>query len=170
MAKRKPKPDYYQSPPEKALALTLLRTKLPEPAIPVLEYRTLLRWENGIPYLVSAPERLSSDPAALIPELLRKVLDLPYQGDNPAYKNLSYGEAMVISMARAAADGSGDARDAILDRLLGKPKQSIESVQITATLNDFLDSVAKSELHTTVDVIPEPPSPPPVPNDSAEDL
>lgn len=157
--------DYYLSPEELAIGTALIEARAEEPP-PVIKYRTLLRWENNIPYLTSAPERLSTDPTALIPELIRKVLDMPYHGDNPAFEGLSFGEAMVISMAREAADGSDAARTAILDRLLGKPKQSIESVQITGTLNDFLDGVAKSELHTTIDV----PSNPSTPNDSSEDL
>jgi hypothetical protein len=172
-AKRKrpaKKKDYYLSPEEEAIGKALIEAGEPKGQESVVKYRAMLRWDGDTPFLTCAPERLSKDPQASIPDLLRKVLDMPYQGDNPAYEGLSFGEALVISMARDAADGSGDARDAILDRLLGKPKQSIESVQITATLNDFLDSVAQSELHTTVDVMPEPPSPPPASNDSAEDL
>lgn len=118
----------------------------------IVEYRTMIVWKDGVPFLTSAPERLSQDPQTLIPELLRKVLDLPYGGNNPAYVGLSYGEAMVLSMARDAADGSSDARDAVLDRLLGKPKQKTESVELTGDLNDFLDRVAAKEFRTTIEV------------------
>ena len=45
----------------------------------------------------------------------------------------------------AAARGDGQALEKIEDRLMGKPKQQVESVQISATLEDFLARVAEQE-------------------------
>ena len=45
----------------------------------------------------------------------------------------------------AAARGDSDALVRIEDRLMGKPKQQVESVQISATLEDFLNKVAEQE-------------------------
>lgn len=45
----------------------------------------------------------------------------------------------------AAARGDLKALEQIEDRVLGKPKQQVESVQISATLEDFLEKVAQQE-------------------------
>lgn len=45
----------------------------------------------------------------------------------------------------AAARGDFQALDKIEDRILGKPKQQVEAVQISATLEDFLEKVAQKE-------------------------
>ena len=130
-----------------------------------VDYRAELEWREGIPYLTSVPVRISVNPEATLRTLLRTCLDLPYDGSDPTLKGLSQGEAMVINMTRAAAEGDSDARTQVIDRFLGRPKQSIESVSLTGDLNEFLDKVAKETKIETVEV--ETAQAPP---DSAEDL
>ena len=45
----------------------------------------------------------------------------------------------------AAARGDLTALSQAEDRILGKPKQQVESIQISATLEDFLEKVAEKE-------------------------
>jgi hypothetical protein len=45
----------------------------------------------------------------------------------------------------AAARGDLQALNQVEDRILGRPKQQVESVQISATLEDFLSRVAEQE-------------------------
>lgn len=130
-----------------------------------VDYRALIEWREGLPYLVSAPVRLSEGPEDALRTLLRRCLDLPYDGNDPSLMGMSQGEAMIINLSRDAANGSSEARTHVLDRLLGKPKQNIESVSLTGNLNDFLDKVAEDTQIQTVEVTPEPPSP-----TSTEDL
>lgn len=139
-------------------------TEGPQDAV---DYRALIEWREGVPHLVSAPVRLSEAPEDALRVLLRRCLDLPYDGRDPTLQGLSQGEAMVINWARQAAAGDAEARTAIVDRFLGRPKQSVESVSLTGNLNDFLDKVAAQTVTETIDV----PSPPAFnPNTDVEDL
>jgi hypothetical protein len=125
-----------------------------DPLFPIalVSYRAELEWKDGIPHLVNAPVRLSEAPASAMTELLKKVLDLPYETQDASLQGLSNGEAMIVNWVRQAAAGDDDARTGVLDRLMGKPKQSIESVSLTGNLNDFLDSVAEKTRTQTIDI------------------
>jgi hypothetical protein len=56
-------------------------------------------------------------------------------------------EVAAIKRAEAAAQGDDDIYERVLDRVLGKPKQSVETKSMTMTYQDYLDT------------LPEPPSP-----------
>lgn len=119
-----------------------------------VNFRAMLAWKDGIPYLVSNPQKVSKDPATAILELFKTVLDLPYNGTNPSYQGLTNAEAMAISHATRAADGEIDSTNLLLDRINGRPSQKIQAVHLTGNLTDFLDKVASQELHNTVDITP----------------
>jgi len=120
----------------------------------VESYRGEISWAEGRPYLVNQPIVLSENPEDALLALTRKVLDLPYHGENPALEGLTIGEATVVSMGTAAADGNERARTEIFDRLLGKPMQNVksQSVNLSGSLNDFLDSVAEKTKVQSVEV------------------
>lgn len=120
--------------------------------VPSITYRAEIEWKDGLPRLVNAPVRLSESPENGMQALLRKVLDLPYDGSDPSLVGLSNGEAMIINMARDAASGDHDARTQVLDRLLGRPQQNIKSVTLSGDLNEFLDKVAAETQTQTVDI------------------
>jgi hypothetical protein len=134
-------------------------------AAPSVTYRAEIAWKDGVPFLVSAPVKLSDSPENSMQLLLKKCLDLPYDGKDPALLGLTNGEALIINLARDAARGDHDARTTVLDRLLGRPQQNIKSVSLTGDLNEFLDKVAQETQTHTVDVIIRGADP-----DSAEDL
>jgi hypothetical protein len=124
---------------------------------PVVTYRGEIAWKDGMPYLVSAPVRLSEGPENLIPGLLRKCLDLPYDGQDPALQGLSNGEVISINLTRLAARGDLEALNILFNRILGQPKAKSESVVLTGSLNDFLDKVAEQTRVQTIDVPVETP-------------
>jgi hypothetical protein len=118
-------------------------------------YRALLEWREGVPYLVSAPVKLSEAPENSLRALLRKCLDLPYDGKDPSLQGLTQGEAMIVNLSRDAAAGFPEARTAILDRFLGRPTQNIQSVNLSGDLNSFLDKVARETKIEAIDVTSE---------------
>ena len=139
--------------------LTALSAKSSSKApYPTVDYRSLISWKDGIPYLSQAPVRVSQDPREILPSLLRLALDLPYSGLDPTLQGLTNAEAMVISHARKAAEGDQYSTDMILDRVVGKPPQTIKSVALTGDINDFLDRVAAQEFKTTVEVVVQTPA------------
>lgn len=160
MAKRKPK--NLEDPLEELTALTA-KPSLNTP-YPTVEYRSLISWKDGIPYLSNTPVRVSQDPREILPTLLKLALDLPYSGLDPNLQGLTNAEAMAITHARKAADGDQFSTEILLDRVVGKPPQTIKSVALTGDINDFLDRVAEQEFRTTIEV------PPPPPIEQVEDL
>lgn len=67
-------------------------------------------------------------------------------------------EIMKIKEAEyAAATGNYKAVQAIDDRQLGKPKQSVESVNMNVSYTDFLESLALQEEPETIDIYSQDP-------------
>ena len=81
-------------------------------------------------------------------------------GFNPKFAGLTYGEVANLRMAEKAAMGDTQAYTAMMDRMLGKPKQQTETVSMTMTYQDFLDQLDSEtdeddpshSQHQTVDV------------------
>jgi hypothetical protein len=107
-------------------------------------------WVDGKPTLTRSPVRLSPEPAVNLKELLRLSLDLPYSGPDDSLKGLSLGEAMILSMAKQAANGDSTARKEILDRFMGQTTQ--KNINLSGDLNQFLDHVAQATRETVIDV------------------
>ena len=124
-----------------------------EPAfVPSIVYSTLIRWRDGQPTLLNCSPALQDDPEGGLRALMKSSLSLPYSGSNPALQGLTLGEALIIQMARDAADGDATARADILDRIMGKAQQNIKSVNLSGDINEFLDRVAASTRTTTVEI------------------
>lgn len=55
-------------------------------------------------------------------------------------------EVMVMKeIEESLTSNGGSARTRVLDRILGKPKQQVESMNVNANLMDFLEQVAKDQ-------------------------
>jgi len=147
-----------------AIAQALARTKDYSLAETV-DYRAEIKWKDGIPYLASHPVCLSEGTKDKIQALLKIAQDLPYNGNDPQLKGLTQGEAMIINLSRDAADGDQWATNVILDRIVGKPQQKIQSVSLHGDLNEFLDMVAEDTQEEIIDVTPDAPE-----ADETEDL
>ncbi|MCP4990969.1 MAG: hypothetical protein GY928_34460 [Colwellia sp.] len=75
-----------------------------------------------------------------------------FLGIDPEFEGKSNAEVMNIRLARRAAGGCMDATKTILDRILGRPKQQIESLNISETYTQYLDRIAAEEEEEIKDV------------------
>jgi hypothetical protein len=88
-------------------------------------------------------------------ELLEISLDLPYSGEDKSLEGLTMGEALIVSMAKQAAEGDATARREILDRVLGQSVQKTQNLNLTGDLNSFLDHVSERTRTSTITITPE---------------
>ena len=112
--------------------------------------KTMIQWVNGVP----EPTYGNINPSS-IKQLATIALSLPYEGDyneelginviDPRFEGMSNAEVMWVRMAEKAAAGDIDAAKTILDRVLGKPKQSVETTTMTLTYPEFLEHLARQE-------------------------
>lgn len=73
---------------------------------------------------------------------LKSALTSAYTGKDPKKQHLTKGEAAFLSLAEQAQDGNGEALEQLLNRLLGKPIQQVNSLNVSASLSEFLGSLA----------------------------
>ena len=78
-----------------------------------------------------------------ISKQIRDVVAMPYAGKDAGKIGMTLLEAALFSAATKAADGDVDAMNKLLDRLIGKPTQTV--VQATGTLKDFLNQIAMQD-------------------------
>lgn len=104
------------------------------------------RTSDGTPIINAAPTFTK----AQIGEMALAALSLPYHdplGLEPEFAGVTNAEVMMIKMARKAATGDIAATEMLLDRVLGKPKQTSEVQSLHLTYEDFLkDLVRKSDV------------------------
>jgi hypothetical protein len=67
------------------------------------------------------------------------------------FSGMTNAEVMIVKLARAAARGDKDSTAAMLDRVLGKPKQSVESKSMKLTYEDYLKEMARTSALPPVD-------------------
>lgn len=121
--------------------------------------RRLIQWdENGNPVPISQPVLAKKQ----IQDLGAAVMSMPYQdplGLEPEFDGMTNAEVIYIRLARDAADGDHEARKELLDRVLGKPKQTSEVKKLDLTYQDFVDELAR-KAGKAADVEGENPLPP----------
>lgn len=129
-----------------------------EPARAPVQYTGMLIWENGQPRAVVSRNFDGPKTGPSLKSLMQEVLNLPYTGSHPDYQGLTKGEAMILAMTDRAAAGDLDAVKEILDRIMGRPTQSIQSVKVTGTLEEFLDAMGDHtpEQAEVIDIKPTP--------------
>ncbi len=76
--------------------------------------------------------------AAEMMEGMQDALLQDYEGDDPKKFGLSKKQAMEKELADQAADGNLSAISMLQDRILGKPVQQVQSLNVTTSLKDFL--------------------------------
>lgn len=113
-------------------------------------------WDaNGVPVPSSAPLLSKQN----VEDLAVAALSLPYVGDPlglyPEFDGMTNAEVMLVKLARQAADGSMDATEILLDRVLGRPKQSVESKTFRMTYEDLLREKAAAAQRAEVVVVVE---------------
>lgn len=111
-----------------------------------------IRWEGNIPY----PEYAEPIPTDCMTQLLSAALSSPYEPandtpDEQRFAGMSNGEVGAIRRAEAYARGDIESAKFIHDRLLGKPKQQVENLNVNVTAKALLSRIADEE-DTTVTV------------------
>lgn len=90
-------------------------------------------------------------PAAITPseilEQLKSVVCLPYNGRDLDKVGMTLIEAALFAAAKKAADGDTDALEKVLNRLMGKPLQQVQNLNMTTTLKEFLDVISRADEH-----------------------
>lgn len=120
----------------------------PGPQEEHVQYAGMLVWQDGQPRAVVSRNFDGPKTEASLRTLMQEVLNLPYTGQNPNLKGLTKGEAMIITLADKASVGDMAAVKEMLDRILGRSTQSIQSVSVTGTLEEYLDAIAEKTAPT----------------------
>jgi hypothetical protein len=102
----------------------------------------------SLPYVVPQPE-LPPEPAPEAPltvtekyERERDAILDKYHAEVEKFAGMTNAEVMMVRQAEKAANGDSGAANDILDRVLGKPKQSVESKNLNLTYEDMLKEKA----------------------------
>lgn len=108
-------------------------------------------WENGVPVKKFKLQVAKED----IQEMKLHAATQTYYGDwdpinqeyipDPRYEGLSKIEVAQHKLMDKAAAGDIQALAQVEDRILGKPKQQVESLNISTSLESFLEKIALSE-------------------------
>jgi hypothetical protein len=106
----------------------------------------ILRDGNVVPL---GPRQLS--PSEIVSQI-KDVVSRPYMGTDAGKIGMSLLEAAFVAAAEKAADGDLDALEKLLNRLVGKPLQTV--VSASGTLREFLDGLANSEPNPSGDIDP----------------
>ena len=73
---------------------------------------------------------------------------------------MTNAEVMIVKLARSAAGGDQEATSMLLDRVLGRPKQSVESKNLSMTYADVLkEKAARANVVDVLCEVARPPSP-----------
>ena len=112
-------------------------------------YESFIVWKDGLPTVtyrrMLTPDTLGDLPVA--------ALSLPYKRSgrdilldiDTEFDGMTNAEVMNIRLARKAAGGSLDAAKILLDRILGRPKQQVETHTVSETYTQYLERLAEDE-------------------------
>jgi hypothetical protein len=75
-------------------------------------------------------------------EMEREAAEVAHEAELE-FEGMTNAEVMIIKLARAAAAGDKEATSAMMDRVLGRPKQSVESKSLKLTYEDYLKEMAR---------------------------
>jgi len=122
----------------------------------IRNFSSFVVWEGGVPH-VEYRQMVNKD---VLNDLPMAALSMPYKRTeqeifldvDPEFEGMSNAEVMNIRLARRAASGEMDATKTILDRILGRPKQQIESRTISETYTQYLERIAAEEEEEVIDV------------------
>lgn len=116
--------------------------------LPIQPKATGIQWVNGVPEPVCKNINPSS-----VKQLATTALSMPYEGEyneelgmfviEPRFEGMTNAEVMWIRMAEKAANGDLESAKILLDRVLGKPKQSVETTSMTMSYQEFLELMAQ---------------------------
>lgn len=112
-----------------------------------MQPKKLIHWDkDGIP----RPHTAWLLPKNRIDDVLLAAMALPYDGSpdptgeiylEPEYTGLTNIEVACIKQAKKAAAGDLESLRFTVERLLGKPKQSVEQTSVTMSLKEYLETL-----------------------------
>lgn len=116
---------------------------------PPVNNKVMITWINGTPELTYGKIINTQS----VKKLAQVAASLPYEGEwdeeletyilEPRFKGMTNIEVMWIRLAEKAANGDTGAMNMIFDRILGKPKQSVETASVSFTYEQFLQKLAE---------------------------
>ncbi len=117
--------------------------------VEVKHYSKKIVWVNGVPRPANR-EIISRESIGDLPQV---TLSLPYvrppadiiDGIDEEFDGMTNAEVMMIRLTRQAVSGSQDAVKILLDRVLGKPKQFIDTKSLSMNYQDYLEELARRE-------------------------
>lgn len=136
---KKPQSEFSSLP----LTTPLTPPTPPRSQLPVIPLAREIEWIDGMPVPVSRPIITKES----IAKLTSVALTLPYNNDpndphyDPRFDNLTNAEVMAIRHVEAAAQGNLEVTEKILDRLLGKATQNVETKNLSMSYTDFLKTL-----------------------------
>ncbi len=115
----------------------------------IMNYESFVDWTDGTPTVVYrqmiTPEVLSDLPLAALSLPYKRSEEDIFLGNEEEFEGRTNAEVMNIRLARRAAAGEMEATKLIQDRILGRPKQQIESRSVTQTYTQYLEMLAEEE-------------------------
>lgn len=118
-------------------------------------------WSEGMP----TPRGRRPMAKEQVQQIHHAAAALPYRGEwspeqqawiiDPKYEGKTMVEVAIIRRFEAAAAGDANAYKDVMDRVLGKPKQALESVNMNLSYTEMLDMLDDSgwrEIPQTLDV------------------
>lgn len=116
---------------------------------PPVGQKVMITWVNGVP----EPTYSKIINSQSVKKLAQVAASLPYEGDwdeelemyvlDPRFKGMTNIEVMWVRLAEKAASGDKEAMNMMFDRILGKPKQSVETASVSMTYQEFLKELSK---------------------------
>jgi hypothetical protein len=113
--------------------------------------------KNGHPYAVlrepTTPKKIVTNICAALsaPYEPKCNLDGEILPEELKYVGMSKSEVGIDKLANGFAAGEIDATKLLLDRVIGKPKQQIESIQVQIGINEYLTALAEQEKNSQPD-------------------
>lgn len=127
---------------------------------------TVFDWQNGVPVAYESKIAFNKQKAQ---DIFYAAAALPYRGvwdeemqeyviDDPRFIGLTCQEVVTMKALENALRGDRQAIVDWMDRMIGRPKQAVESLTVSATYTDYLNMLEKEMMgddDNTIDITPE---------------
>jgi len=115
----------------------------------IVHYSSFINWSKGYPEVVYKEmltrEAIADIPLAVVSMPFERTEEEIFLGIDEDLEGKTIAEVMDIRLARSAARGDKEAYKMLKDRILGKPKQEIQSTKLTMSYTEYLERVAEEE-------------------------
>lgn len=121
----------------------------------ITNYESVITWESGEP-VVKYRQMLTKNVIANMPIV---AMSMPYKRTqeeieediDPEFEGKTNIEVMNIRLARKAAEGNLEAYRLLTERVLGRPKQEVQSTNLSMSYSEFLEKVTEEENENIID-------------------